>query len=199
MLPKQEKRPKAVQQLNMVSPLDKAKKLKQKRRIIGVTLFLTTGLCLGFSIYQYLVKYKIKWQLPKINLKISRVRDVKSELDTAVEQLTANDKGVWSIYVQSGDWVWSRNADSLTGNEKLESVAASKSSWIEATLPKGVEVKEIIEEGSGEIRAFYQMTIPGRQILVLFKVLGGNYAESARALIPKLTEKIYWTIVRLST
>lgn len=178
MLPKPDKTKKGVktEQLDLVETLDSAKKIKRKRFWLILTLCLTIGLSLIFWVYYSLARHFFQLT-PTPRLKFT------------LDRLITPDTSSWSIYLKSGDFVWSQNfnqnPDSLI--KQLEKTKLVADSLLKNTLPSGAEIKEIITAPS----VSYQIFVPGKTITLLLTLPSSDMSR-----IPSLVEKIYWAVIR---
>ncbi|MFA5750094.1 MAG: hypothetical protein WC895_02645 [Candidatus Shapirobacteria bacterium] len=213
MLPKQEKN-KRLNQL-VIDTEDKLKtdtqlaqkRIKTKRRLVLISLFLTVGLSLIFWSFRSLQKISIsppkinfnfKINLPKTNKNISLKNTNSSEdVDKYIKSLNNN----WSIFISlvskpntplykySPDLVLKdNNPDTL---KRLSSIPTNTQSSIDLNLPQGLLFQEYL---NSDINFTYQniISLPKNKLLFLIKIDNPKNIDQVKQELPLLIDKIYW-------
>lgn len=191
MLPKQEKvrKIKSLKQLDLVDEISTKDRIRVKQRWLFITLGLTIGISLIFYTYRH-------FRLPNISIPVPQL---SSDISTAPSFNIENpDKNNWSVYVSSADFIYQKNFSDATtiddGLNFLNQAAPDPKSFLYEKIPKGVTVRQIISPNDSEYKGYFRLTIPNRDIYILFDITGANLDNSAK-LIPGVVETIYWHLV----
>jgi hypothetical protein len=217
MLPKPEKIKKnapTAEQPDLFDSVDQAVKIKHKRRFIIISLILTVGLSVGFSVYRssktFLtthrfsdIKFDFSFKLPE--LQMSNLEPGSGNLDKDINQIISRDSNSWSIYVKnisptktpfnfSKNWQESEyDFDQLTND--LSQTQFVKNSLIQTSLPQGAQIQEVLRQRNNFLEMAYLITIPKQQILMIFQI-NGQKSDESKQLVSKLADKFYWNIVQ---
>lgn len=198
MLPKPEKIKKKVksEDSESVKEISPEEKIRHKRRLVIWILTLTIGFSFSFWAFNFFKNFsppKINFSLPKIE-----TNDKKNiDLDQELKPILSSNQNTWSFYVKSDSFLWEKNASNISSFDfDFKDSNLSSSSLVSELLPSGVDVKEkeITKDNSLEVQSL--ITVPGKKITLIIKVSGNNL-ENSKKLIPRLSEKIYWSVVGL--
>jgi hypothetical protein len=189
MLPKPIKIKKSKsEQLDLVDELSEKKHIIRKQRWLFISLGLTIGLSLIFYTFRH-------FRLPQFSL--PSLPSIESSIPSAFE-ININDSNTWSIYVQSNDFTYQKNSPTQEqideGINFLGQAGPVKDSILYEKIPKGVTVRQIITPSAGKYQAYFRLTIPNREIYILFNITGSS-VDTSIASIPSVVEKIYWHLV----
>ncbi len=189
MLPKPIKTKKIKsEQLDLVDELSEKKHIIRKQRWLFISLGLTIGLSLIFYTYRH-------FRLPQFSL--PKLPNIQTTTPSVFE-IEVDNQNIWSIYVQSDDFIYEKNfSDQNQINEAinfLDQTGIVKDSLLYQKIPKGVTIREIITSSNDKYQAYFRLSIPNRDIYILFNISGSSTKNSANS-IPSIVEKIYWHLV----
>lgn len=213
MLPKPEKNKK-----NLDSDLPKiddpvvlAKKAKNKRRLIIISLVLTVGISLIFWTYRFLKNNIQSFSLPKINLtshfsflKINpKIKHEAVSFDDDVQKIISSSNESWSFFISQiplNSPLWQKDFDSQNLDniiQKVSSASSTTQSQFDSNLPQGLKIQEIISESSEFI---YQsiITTPSQKFLIIIQNKNPKNINFTKSLLPKLINQLYWDAIKSS-
>jgi len=191
MLPKPEKirKIKSLKQLDLVDEISTKDRVRVKQRWLFITLGLTIGISLIFYTYRH-------FRLPNISIPVPKIST--ETITTPSFNINNPDKNNWAIYVSSADFIYQKDFPNTAtiddGLNFLNQAAPDPKSFLYEKIPKGVTVRQIISPNASEYKGYFRLTIPNRDIYILFNIIGSNLDNSAK-LIPGVVETIYWHLV----
>ena len=190
---------KKAEQLVLTDKLDDEKKIKRKRGMIIMALILTGGVSVGFWTYRK-VKGIISGEqrMELIKMENKRVTKVAGNPEMEIDKILGSDNGKWWFYVQSGNFIWSKNFKVINYEQvatELEEVVMEESILAEE-LPKGIKIQEKVTTGAEGWEVKTLVTIPERKILMVIGIAGVDDLEKAKKLLPSLAKILYWTAVQ---
>jgi len=191
MLPKPEKirKIKSLKQLDLVDEISTKDRVRTKQRWLFITLSLTIGVSLIFYSYRH-------FRLPSISIPVPKLST--NTTITPSFNIDNPDKNNWSIYVSSADFIYQKDFSDVIaiddGINFLNQAAPDQKSFLYEKIPKGVTVRQIISPNVSKYKGYFRLTIPNRDIYILFDITGANLDNSAK-LIPGVVETIYWHLV----
>lgn len=205
MLPKPEKikKPQKTEQLKLDDKVVKQDKLKNKRRLLVIILFLTVGLSVIFSMCNTIksINFSLPAQIPTISVLPPSTSLSPIGIDSDIAAIIKTDTGYWSFFVQSDSFTWSKNQDQIFNqtnqSDQLQQLAQSpidNSDLAYLTLPQGLNLKKVVFLGDGFYRVGYQIITPQKNINIIIKLSGPDITNSQK-LLPKIVSSIYWKLI----
>jgi len=214
MLPKPEKLKKISTSSDTPNPSDPAilaKKIKNKRRLVIITLIITVGCSLIFWGYRF---FKNVFQSPPsfnfhLNLpKFKNNQNIKTNsIESDVKKIISPSADSWSIYIGSLSPVvfsWEQNSAPIFSGQNLDSLKNKimatlpvSQSQFSQNLPQGIIVRELVSE-SPDFNYQTIISTPSQQIIFLIKVTSPTDINKIKNIVPQLIDKIYWDIVKIS-
>jgi len=214
MLPKPEKTKKLNKNLLEDSEITKesdevvaAKRLKNKRRLVLISLGLTVGLSFVFWSFRSIQTYvesphsfnfhpKFNFHLPQINFKTKTTSYSSTSSDTELKNFLENKN--WSVsssfVAPNLKTVFSFNSGSISPEietQSLLSIEASESSSIELNLPQGLSFQEEITESPYLIYKNL-ITLPSSQLLILVSAPEVSSLDQIKNDLSHLVDLLYW-------
>ena len=196
MLPKPEKIKKksSAEQLDLVESISSEDKVKQKRRVLFITLLATVGLSFLFWSYRFIQTFSFSnfsFSLPQINLPIVQSSDPQKQLDNDLNQLLSPHPERWHISVTSPKFQWSYNTtafDSVTPKDSLN--------LIKSVLPDGIDIKEVLTTDNPSFLEYNALiSLPQGKFSIIIK--NDNHdLEKFKSTIPLIVENLYWSLLK---
>jgi len=213
MLPKPEKTEKLNKNLLADSEITKesdevvaAKRLKNKRRLVLISLSLTVGLSFVFWSFRSVQTYiksphsfnfypNFNFHLPKINLK-TKTTSYYSASDTELKNFLENKN--WSVsssfITPTQKTVFNFNFGNVSPQIEIQSLLskkASESSSINLNLPQGLFFQEEILS-SPYLTYKNLITLPNNQLLILVSAPEVSSTDQIKNDLSQLVDLLYW-------
>lgn len=191
-------RNKAPEQLDLVSTLSSADKLKHKRLWLYLALFATTGLSLLFWLYRSLKTVSFSPKLPQINLSLTRSVTDHLTLNSQLSTLLSGNSDIVGFYLghdhptESTTYGTISDIDILSLKNSLASKAPTPKSPDASLLPDGVVYHEQIVSSDNQTTLTSLITNPIDQILIVIHFNGS--LDSFKIIAPDLISAAYWTV-----
>lgn len=198
MLPKEEKIKKKSTDIDQPGLFDKESekdRLRKKRRVVYIAMFLTVGLSLVFLIYHSFKNLNFSFKLPTSNLTVSESKPGNFEIPN-------NTDATWSVFLKntnSNSIIFQENQDSIFSGQSLDSILNKldktnfiSSSQYASSLPEGFKIKEIIEEDNNNFSYFSTIITPNQKLLLILEAKNSKDISNIKKLIPNLINQLYW-------
>lgn len=216
MLPKPEKT-KKVDQTSLDDSLTRHQLQARKRRLLIISLSLTTGVSAIFFVYRFIRQFTPPTlRFPDLSL-ISGIsfpdfhpdssdQKITSSLNRLFTTLIPKDfRPQYSIYLTSTfppSFSWAKNFNPSLETELITKLsatvtAASNPSSLPLVLPAGIEVRQSLYSVSETSYQIFQITTPDRQ-LFLFIARPAQFPEASSIDLSQLVESIYWAVLENS-
>ena len=203
MLPKEEKIKKSPdeKQPGLFDKEDEKKRLAKKRKFVYIALILTVGLSSFFWIFNSIKKADFSFKLPTLNFKKSSIKSIPIKT-TADFSLPKDVSSTWSFFLKRLDndsIVFQNNQDLIFNTQDLNSILIKldqtgyiTSSLYAFTLPKGLKIKEIIEENDKNFSYFSKIITPSQELLLIIKISDSSNLSQAKNKVSGLVDQLYW-------
>jgi|GEM_PF-4375619 len=173
------------EQLDLVETISGDDKIRKKRFILYLTIFLTVGL--SFSFYLYRLLQGISFRLPELP-QISFSKSVSTSLESQITDVLGKQRSLWTYSVLV-------NPEDLVDDKKLTKALIS---LIKDYLPEGLEIVENYQNLPGSQTFSALISLPEKNIYFTL-----NYAGSDNGIfksnLSKIVPLIYWDTVRLGS
>jgi hypothetical protein len=183
-----------------------AKRLKNKRRLVLLSLCLTVGLSFAFWSFRHIQSFlnspkdfsfhpNFNFQLPQINLnKTSSQKNISS--DSELQNFLKNKNwSVISVFINKSNqpsfiFNFDKSSFQLTPDQ-FNSIKKTDQSLISLNLPQGLLFQEKLTSNHG---ISYQnlITLPNSQLLINISIPNVSDAESIRSDLSQLVNQLYW-------
>jgi len=213
MLPKPEKNKKVAETSGSENPQDPAvlaKKLKNKRRLVLITIIATVGVSVIFSTYRFckdfidqrkVSNFSFNFKIPNINISsqknLSIEPDIKKNMGSSYEEssfyigIASPSSVIWKKDSQNN--FDSQTIDNIT--QKILKLPPSKSD-LSKQLPEGIVVQESL---SNKDSFDYQtvITTPKQKFLIIIQSPQND--SNLEDSLPIMINKIYWDLVQVTS
>jgi hypothetical protein len=192
------KKAKSSEQLDLVSTISSADRIKHKRRWLYLALFITTGLSLIFWLYRSFQTFSFPKSLPQVNLNLRPSVSASLSFSPQLSNLLSQHLEITGLYlshdhpssVRSYGSISPPDLDSL--ETTLASLPPTPKAPDAALLPEGTVYHERIANIAGQTTVSVLITNPIDQIVLVFHSTGSP--DSLKTLTPQIISSAYWSV-----
>jgi len=169
------------EQLDLVETVDEAQKIKNKRLIVCLFLFLSVGLSVGFWFFRSFDKNNFSFSIPEIN--ISLFDQVKKDIKS--------DPNSWSLCFfdsTKNKVIFSSNCSTTA----FSPPASTNTDFATSVLPPGLSVIETLEQNGDTINYLTSISSPRNRFILSAKIFGSNSLDNSKIILKKVIESLYW-------
>ena len=191
------KKAKSSEQLDLVTTISSADKIKHKRRWLYIALFITTGLSLIFWLYHTFKTVSFPRSLPQISLNLKQAAPSNLIPNSQLSSLLTQHPEITGLYLghdhpsSSFSYGSISSADSTNLKNTLSSQPPLTKSPNAALLPEGIVYHERVENIAGQTTISVLITNPIDQIVLVFH---STAPSSLKTLAPELVSAAYWSV-----
>lgn len=192
------KKAKSSEQLDLVSTISSADKIKHKRRWLYLALFITTGISLIFWLYRTFQTFSFPKSLPRVSFNLQPSASASLSFSSQLSDLLSRHPEITGLYlshdhpssVRSYGTISPPDLDSL--ETALAFLPPAPKSPNAALLPEGTVYHERIENIAGQTTVSVLITNPIDQIILVFH--SAVSPDSLKTLTPEIISAAYWSV-----
>jgi len=213
MLPKPEKNKKVTETSGSENPQDPAvlaKKLKNKRRLVLITIIATVGLSVIFSTYRFCKdfidqkktsNFSFDFKIPDINIPSQKNFSIESNVKKDVGSFY--DESSFYIGIASpSSVIWKKDSQNNFDSQTIDDISQRISKLPPSTsdlskqLPEGIVVQEsLADKDSFDYQTI--ITTPKQKFLIIIQ--NPQNDSNLKNNLPTIINKIYWDLVKVTS